>query len=144
MYLCKRSGNNHENSETSKSINVIIFPDGLKEKKGRCHGFKSEVCKYRITTQEIAEIVNNTNTGDLKDIVEGMKKDETKASSLNQDRPIPTINDSQAAEPATLATFQQLQKIVPLEDKRLSKKRPTNGPGGLTNGDVSDPIHPVN
>lgn len=150
MYLCKRSGNNLENSETSNSINVIIFPYGHKEAKGICIGFKSETCKYRMTSQELNEIVNGTNSAEMKDIAEVMEKSASTATSVSHSQGNSTspINELQAKGPVTLtaSNILNLNIVSPneeeenrKEEEKRRRKRQNEGAGGLTNGEVGTP-----
>ena len=154
MYLCKRSGNNLENSETSNSINVIIFPYGHKEAKGVCIratdivGFESENCKYRMTTQELNDIVNATSSADMKNIAADMERGASTASAVShsQGNPTSTTDGRQADGSVTFPTNILSFKIVSLnveEENRRGRIRRNEGAGGLTNGDVGAPNNPA-
>ena len=155
MRLCIRSGINHENSEFSNSIEVIIFPYGHKEAKGACIraidrvGFESESCKYRMTTQELNEIVNGTSSADMKDIAANMERSASIASSVShsQGNSTSTTNGRQADGPVTLPAMNILNfRIVSLnenEENRRGQRRRNEGAGGLTNGDVGAPSNPA-
>lgn len=148
MRLCIRSGINHENSEFSNSIEVIIFPYGHKEEKGACIraidrvGFESENCKYRMTTQELNEIVDGTSSADMINIAAHMERSASTASSVShsQGNSTSTINGRQAA--TNFLNF----RIVSLneeEENPINRRRRNEGAGGLTNGDVGAPNNPA-
>ena len=148
MRLCIRSGINHENSEFSNSIEVIIFPYGHKEEKGACIraidrvGFESENCKYRMTTQELNEIVDGTSSADMINIAAHMERSASTASSVShsQGNSTSTTNGRQAA--TNFLNF----RIVSLneeEENRINRRRRNEGAGGLTNGDVGAPNNPA-
>ena len=155
MRLCIRSGINHENSEFSNSIEVIIFPYGHKEEKGSCIraidrvGFESENCKYRMTTQELNDIVDGTSSADMINIAAHMERSASTASSLShsQGNSTSTTNGRQANGPVTLPAANFLNfRIVSLneeEENRINRRRRNEGAGGLTNGDVGTPNNPA-
>ena len=65
--LCKYSDDKDELIAYSNPIDIIIFPEGHKEKAGKCIGFElaesTNPCKFKSLTHEVLEGVVGMETG---------------------------------------------------------------------------------
>ena len=156
MHLCKRSEKNTEPTETSKPIEVIIFPVGQIEQKGTCIGFESKNCTFRMTTQELSDIVNKTNTQERIGIANSLANDMAIPSSVNPLHSTSTTTTILTENSVTNPYIPFLHTPLPVGNQGRQQgrtignnsqnpenqpgksiKRPNTNPGPLTNGDLT-------
>ena len=151
MYLCKITKAKHSEekfTEVSKNeIEVIIFPKGFKERKGRCIGFPTDNCKFKIGTQEVInDIMQHEEERNAAPTVQLFHCHITSPNAMQtiqqeETRKFNWLGKGKIASIRKVCPRTNGTKTLSSEGTTRPPKRGNDGPGGITAEEIGNPSY---